>query len=362
MKKILLAIIPLCLISIASSACSTESKINLVYGREVDNTLVDIATYGDLKSKIEDQSNFILAVYTKNGCACWSTFEHMVMEKYNNEKHTLIYKINYNNFFEGETKLDTFGLDIRSDRATISLFKEGTLKYQEVYSEGNKIFTNKDYFAEWLEGKANLPTIFYISKAQLDQKYLGSEKFLINFSRETCPDCSYLNKTALKSFGEKHLDMKSSYIFDVDEIRLDKDGNVQTEIWNAFKDEYGLSNVNNTTYGYNSGYVPTLFLIQPNNGEKISSIKMASVYFNDTIAKNDQSQYYVSKSFYSTTRYSSIEAYAKNVQTNVLEGVVVDDADVVEYNGNYYWTHEGAAKYHAPLMEAFLNYSLEFLK
>ncbi len=363
MKKIiLLPIIALSIGGMFLTSCGDGEKVHLNYGTKITNALEDITSYGNLQTKINDGSNFLIVVYTKSGCSCWNTFEHMVLEPFNAENNTLIYKINYNLFFSGDEPLDTFGISISESNASIALFKDGKVKTQEMYQESNKMFKDKSYFEAWFEKNCVLPNMFYINKSQLDGLYASTTPFVIEFSRETCPDCRYVNSHGLKDFSTKISTSKPLYIFDVDEVRLDSSGNIQTDIWNTFKKEYGLSNELNFVYGYGTGYVPTFFYIEPNGTDKagINVNKSAAVFVNDKIELVD-GIYKVKTSFYSEARKPNL-SYLSSASTPVLEGLVIPESDVTVYPeyGNYIaWNYSAAEVYHNPLLNLFLEQYLK---
>ncbi|MFA5283337.1 MAG: hypothetical protein WC366_02285 [Bacilli bacterium] len=362
MKKInILPLLALALISITSVGCSNAEKVHLNYGTMISGDLVDIATYGNLESKIKDEENFAVVVYTKSGCSCWSTFEHMVLEKFNEENHTLIYKINYNLFFNGDESLNTYGLSISNERVTIALFKDGKVQVQEMYDESNKIFKNLDEFNIWFDKNAVLPNMFFVNKAELDELYVGSVPFVIEFERATCPDCAWVNSHGLKYYSTNNDGKEPVYIFDVDEVRLDDQGEIKTAEWNAFKDEYGLSSTNNAIYGYDTGFVPTFYYVEPNGTDKAGAvIKSGSVFVNDTISLVDN-QYRVTKSYYTEERKEHLAYLSEKVATQVLSGLILTAEDVTvypQYNNYVAWNYTSAEQYHNPLLWAFLDYYL----
>jgi len=84
-----------------------------------------------------------------------------------------------------------------------------------------------------------------------------------------------LNDNYLKAYLKSNPTTNRFYIIETDAegIRY-TEGQYDAGLWQSFKDEYGLSNVNNTL-GHGVGYVPTFQYYQ--NG----SIKEMMVYFND---------------------------------------------------------------------------------
>ena len=87
----------------------------------------------------------------------------------------------------------------------------------------------------------------------------------------------------------------------------------------------------------------------------------ASVFFNDEVSQKEDGTYYISDSFYSEERLTSLK-YAEYIDNNVLKGMEINKEDVVTTATGYtYWSQEKAAKYHAPLFQSFIECYCSFI-
>ena len=119
-------------------------------------------------------------------------------------------------------------------------------------------------------------------------------------------------------------------------------------VYDQMKKSYKLTAEASPEFGFANGVVPTFHYYEK------GVLKDASVYFNDEIAQKEDGSYYISDSFYSEERLTSIK-YANNVEHNVLMCMNLPNEDVLSYEGNFYWSQEKAAAYHTPLLKAFLD-------
>ena len=104
-KNILpLLIIPFFLLT----SCEEQDKITLIFG-DVSAETTTLITHSQLTSLVLDDETFIVVTTPLSNCACWSTFKNQVLNQYIAENHVLVYEINYEDFYAGETNLDTFG-------------------------------------------------------------------------------------------------------------------------------------------------------------------------------------------------------------------------------------------------------------
>ncbi len=352
----LLAALPL-------SSCNGEGKIQLVYGQCYSDDVVAI-THSELSGLVGDDMSFVVIVTPVSNCSCWSTFRNQVIKPYIEETNLLVYALNYNDFFTASTSLDTFGIDIRADRQTFAIFNLGNLQINLAYDSSNYIFKDYGTFKNFMDENVLLPKIIDIKNAQLEALYLQNEDFLIYFGRSLCGDCSYIDSHFLMEYVKKHPDMQYIYYFDGEEVReYDDDGNLTEQgeaNWIAFKNKYGLSEATNPKYGYGEGYVPTFFYVSP-NGTSTSSevVQDGAVYFNDTIALNENNEYFVEITYYSNSRVSNLK-YLGDLEA--LEGTILSSDEVlVSESGAIYWKQASAAVYHDKYLENFLNYYIPSL-
>ena len=366
-RSLIVATTILSTLSLAS--CKKPVVIDLAYG-SIENSLKEI-DYTQLTTMVNDEDSFILAITSSSlGCGCWSTFKNNILLPYQNENHVLVYYINHQEFYDASQKLmNTYGLTITQDPG-FALFNKGELKYSETYSSKNFIFSKMEYFKEYMQDKVKLPNTFYLSKEQLDNFYKGNEEFTVMFSRNNCGDCKYVLKNYLLEFAlNNKKSEKPLYILECEDVEVtvgyntvklreyDAEGNLteaSSTRWANFKNEYGLSNVNNPTFGYDAGSVPTFIHVQPDGTNKTGSvIKDQAVYFNDAVSQVD-GKYVVTNSYYTNERAANL-TYLGDVKTKVLKGLEIPASDVSAFGEYISWNHDAAEKYHTPLLKAFLT-------
>lgn len=351
-KKFLsLLILPLLLLT----SCDKNQKTSLIFGDVSTNTTIMI-NHSELSSKILDDESFIVVTTPLSNCACWSTFKNQVLNQYIEENHILVYEINYENFFAGSTNLDTFGINIMGDRQTFAIFNQGELVINMPYESDQRMFKELAAFKLFMEEHVNLPKIYQIDSLEdLNELYAQEEEFIIYYGRSLCGDCAYVDKY-LVDYVSNHQEMDKIYYFDGELIRKYQDGTlINEEEWQSFKDNYGLSSLNNPIYGYDNGYVPTFYYVDPTSGETNGAkVQDGLVYFNDTIIE-ENGKYVVQNSYFSNERISSLH-YLKNYQgEKVLEGKILSSEDVNIYENTIAWKQEKAAIYYNEYLKLFLD-------
>ena len=340
--------------SLASLAgCSTPEKIDLAYG---DTTVSEVTTisFDLLKEKIDSKDTFLLVVQYSDGCGCWVNEAKPTIEKYIQEKHVVCYHIKKADLDAGGNR---FGITIVTGNVSFAIFEDGEVKHC-ITTQDDETLKKYDQFTSYVESIVNLPRMYYVSLDDVDRMYKTAEKNIIYYSRSTCGDCSYVNTHFLKDWSKKNPGFaKKIYILDCDQqdIRLDDEGKVNAEQWQTFKDDYGMSNKFNTVYGYDTGYVPSFFLIEGS----LTGVKYLSgaVAFNDS-TKKDGDEFVVTNSYYTEERKQHLQYIDDEVEYSVLKGITLtaDDMDYYEKFDFYAWKHESAEKYHNPLLEKFLSY------
>lgn len=363
------------------AGCTTkDEKIYLDYGNydfsngytklinpelKYNSKIFDYIDYTDPETKEKfdsKKSALILIKYDSLKCSCYDGMK-AVLSAYAQKHNVLIHEYDATSAGASEYAAQ-LGIKKVSLNPMYILVREGKIVLQDIYN-GNKRFSDLNAFETYISPKVVLPTkMFFISKDQLDEKYNNKEKFNIYFSRSTCPDCQYIDDNFLINYMKKTKNTGVLYILDCDVngVRL-TDGEVDSAQWQAFKHQYGLSVENNADYGYDTGYVPSFYRINPTGKDSFAaSIIDGSVAFNDSIAKQENGKYIVTNSYYTNERKEKLH-YLDNVATKVLLGLQLDssDVDIIPYTieGQIYeyasWSHAPALKYHAPLLEAFLN-------
>ena len=342
----------LMLVSLASlGACSNNEKVDLMYGNKNASGLTTIS-FDSLKEKVDSEQTFLLAVQYSDGCACWNSEAKPVLEKYVLEKHIDIYHIKLSELDGGGNR---FGITIITGNVSFAIFENGSVKHC-ITTKDDVALKKYDEFVSYFESVVNLPRIYYVNLDDVDNMYRSEETNIIYFGRSTCGDCGYLETHFLKDWSKAHPNYKKNIYYldcDVQDIRLDDEGNVNQEQWQTFKNDYGLSNKYNVDYGYDNGYVPTFLLIKGSlTGVSYLS---GSVAFNDTVTKSENG-YEVTNSYYTNERLAKLEYIDDKVETKVLKGLKLNSEDV--YDEKYvFWKHESAEKYHNVLTEKFLDFA-----
>lgn len=358
--------------SLALGCGPDKGKIPLNYGQVNDGELVEIR-YEDLSSLVDDRRNFLVVTRPEAPCTCWTNFRDVILEPFIMKEHLIVYSLSAGEFRDGEKKRDYYGIDVRSDRETISGFRDGKVAVTEAYKDTNYIFKKPESFAGWFHDHFTSPTMFYLSVEKLDLLYADEGKtFTVVYGYDSCYDCAYVYRTLLKEYSNAHRDAAPLFILDMDKVpglrvysgAAGHDLTPESEArYDAFKSDRGLKDDgNDPKYGYGRGYVPTLFSIKAKGagvyvGEDV--ILSAAVVFNDVIEK-DGDVYKVKTSYYSEARKNSLSYLAKvpKDERTVLEGMTLKADAVTAYGESCFWDHEDAAKYYRPLLNAFLDESL----
>ncbi len=346
-------LLPLSLIlTVSLSSCSEAKKITLSYGQMISEEFTAI-TYDELATKINDKSEtFALTVYANN-CSCWSIFKSII-NKYVAETHAKIYAIPYSSFRSSDgTMLNNFDLKLISGSVTFHLIENGKI-FNEISDSKSQIIKKYETFTEYMNEYVNLPKKYYVSLEQVNSLYKSEETSLIYFARSNCGDCQYLDTSFLNSYVATN----NLYILDCENINIrkyDEEGNLTPESqikWNEFKVNYGLAKDKNETYGYDTGYVPTLLLVKGDGESALPTFLSGAVYFNDTIAKDDAG-YYIENSYYTSERVANL-----SYTSTILKNKRLSDDEVTSIESYTFWNQIDAAEVYNPLIKAFLDESL----
>ncbi|MGM9874153.1 MAG: hypothetical protein ACI31G_04515 [Bacilli bacterium] len=350
MKKTILCLLPSLMIL---SACTKDNKTLITFGSDFDTSATKI-TYDDLKIKIIDEQSFVLAIYPgeNSTCGCWTQFSG-VIDDYVKQNSTIIYKINYE-LLDSET--NRYGLTYYSDRPTLALFEKGKLKkeWQYVTKNIDPLFKSTIQLEKTLKEVIFEPKLIYINQEQLDEK-IANDNFTVCYVWASCPDCQFAMPNVVIPYYEDNLNDEQLYLFDCEiEGILLEDGikNSSNENYTKFKNDYKLSTEGDSVFGYATGYVPTFQRYENGN------LKSALTYLNDAVSVNEQGNYYISRSFFTSERLEDLE-YLNNFNgTKIIEGIEVSEDDLI-FNSDrtrYSWDKEKANVYHKPLLEKFLSY------
>lgn len=332
--------------------------------------------YTELEALVNNKKNFLLLAHSSSriGCTCFSEWHNDIFAPYVKKHNLLVYLIEMSEL-TGEGR-SNYGLKLNAEYATLGIFKDGKVAYQHGTSdERDPWVTTSSEFAAWMNYRISYPSLLLIDKDQLDSYYEGGNPFSIYFSRGSCGDCSYFENNYLKEYLSAN---KTEYLYcldcDCDGIRfvIGEDGvtyspkNVEGaneyELeayaqWNKFKEDYGLSYSLDNPAGWDSGYVPTVYHINPDasgSGRKIGDvIDGAMVIYNDSFDNG------VISSTYFTKERLAIEAlsYLKESKEIKEEDKVLLGKPVGEKGDRStgLWRHEESAKYHNPIAKAFFD-------
>ncbi len=353
MKKSIF-LLPLSLfISFSVSSCGEAKKMTLTYGQMISDEYTSL-TYDELASKINDKSeSFALTVYANN-CSCWSVFKNII-NKYVKETHTKIYAIPYSSFRSVDgSMLNNFDLSLISGSVTFHLVEKGEI-FNEISDSKSQIIKKYESFSEYMNEYTTLSKKYFVSLEQVNSLYKSEETSLIYFARSNCGDCQYLDTSFLNDYDPAN----NLYILDAESIGIreyDEEGNLTqaSQIrWDEFKINYGLSKDKNPTYGYDTGYVPSLFLVKGDGVNSLPTFLSGAVYFNDSINKDDNG-YYIENSYYTSERVTNL-----TYTSTVLKDKRLSESEVTSIEGYSFWNQEEASKSYNPLIKAFLDEALE---
>ena len=329
----------------------------------------------ELKSLVDDKANFILIAHSslRDTCTCWSEWHDNVLAPYIKKHNLLVYLVEMSEV-SGEGK-ENYGLKLNAEEATLGIFKDGKLVYQHDTVDQNSAWVSTyQEFADWMNYRIVVPKVFYISLEQLDEKFNGTTEFTIYYSRSGCGDCSYFTNNYFKEYLISNNNVTPSFVLDcdVEGIRYVKgdDGKLYgpsndenpneyqlqaSAKWNAFKEDYGMAYADDNVAGWNAGFVPTLFHINPNGrGQKRGDVIDGSmVIYNDKIVENK-----ISDTYFTVERLETEPlGYLKESREIAEENKVLTGKSVGEQGDRKrsVYFHEELAPYHNAIAKAFLD-------
>ena len=352
-----LILVPVISLAFAVLTGCTNKKANLTFGTYIEQSLDTLKPLdtSDMLSKAYSEETYILATYQgmySEECLCWSTFQNVIVN-YMNKYHEKVYLFDTNNY--GDLQIDLGIEEYKDSTPALYVFhgkeKMGNFTYKN--SKDKPIFSdlNAEAMYERIHTIIREPILFEVDDEYLSDSINISSETIALFIRSSCHDCSYSLNNVIVPYINKRTITKEILVFDLEDYF--KQSAISSTINNQYqviKDKYGLSENSNKRYGYGNGYVPT---IQYYRG---GYLKDASVFFNDEVLQKEDGTYYVSRSFYSNDRLTSL-SYCENIEYNILEGITLSENDIANTSsGHAYWLQEKAAVYHTPLLEAFLDY------
>jgi hypothetical protein len=367
----------LSLVSLAALAgCNTNSslsKVNLTFGKlydtsvdasetKVDDHLWNLSV-ADLNTLISRGNNFALLVYdTDETCTCWTDFQ-VTIKQYLSQYNFLLFGIQQNLLEAAQTPSSgasavNYNLSLATGYETLAIYENGAVKYQKTSAGTTDNWTKYDGFSTWLNDRIHRSNMLYVSEAQFDHLFLGISTFVVGFLRFSCPDCAYLDDNFLKAYNANG--RNTSYVIDVEKEGIWNATTKANGSWQAWKDKYGMSTANNPAFGFDTGVVPTFFNYAPTSTKDYAAaILDGDVYVNDSLTKDaTDANYHVSDTYFTEARLPNLAFLTDNtsVKTKVLSNLAVPVADADVYGTDAGWTHAAAAKYHDPLLTAFLDF------
>ena len=288
-----------------------------------------------LASLVNNEENFLLLLHgSADTCTCYTEWHETILSRYAKQHKALIYGIRLD---ELESDPEYYGLERVVGADTLAVFANGKLKYQHTTAKSDDPFvTDYGSFSSWMEKRVKDPVIFTVNEEILDGFYEGNEAFCIYFGRDTCNDCTYLNRHDLRTYIDSH-DIKEPnfYYLNFDNFKVapeeyvaQDEANRDKEYYQAMKDKYGLSLQEDNPAGIGAGMFPTIFYVNPDgvsyNGDVIEA---AGVFYNETITDGKVSGSYFTKERYDAAS-SSYLGYLKEskVEKKYFEGEVIPDA------------------------------------
>ncbi len=357
-NKALLLLISGLLFSSLVGCKKQESKIHLTYGSEMQVNLSNLRELSndELLVKTRDEKEvFLLATYQGDysaDCLCWSTFKSVIVY-YMNNFNRLVYLYNAQNQDASLKHLNIEKIDqstpylyIFNGEEKLASFSYNSVKDRDLFTD-----TKGDALNEKVNKVVNKPLIYYIhpEEAQHNTSKI-SNSWIVLFIRRGCGDCKYVLPNVIIPYIYSHnLDIGIKLVDLQDLYDLQNEPETEGFPYDAMKDSCQLTENANETYGYGKGVVPTIQYYEE------GSLKDASVFFNDEVAQKEDGSYYISNSFYSEERLTSLH-YVDNIETKVLKGMTLPNEDVIKTESGYmFWNQEKAASYHTPLLISFLD-------
>lgn len=346
---------------LASCGQQNDKKVPLIYGDENITTYVTV-TDNDIVSKIENKENFFFFIYL-NGCGCWTTFRDQVLVPYIQETHIYAYGIEVNSV-KGTVGYDIFyNLPVNSSKSNtpvMGLYQDGELQYSLAYTEKNKtVFESLPAFENWMNKYSERPTMFFVNLNMLNQMLESSRKFVLYYSRKSCPDCTYIERNFLKNYGKTHLTAEKLYILDcdVEGIRY-TNGQLDENQFNAFKAKYGMSDTYNPL-GYAQGFVPTFQYIEADGTSVLQQSSITSVVTDQIVTLNDTAVLDGNTVVIDRTYFDGSRNHGYPTPNLANQVLLETEYAYVSTSDSYRYLREAQAKHTDPILQSFLDLYLQ---
>lgn len=362
-KVLVSLIIPL--LSCSLIGCSKqEEKYLLTYGTEIQQ---NIATLKELNNDelydktFNEKEVFLLAVYQggySEDCLCWSTYQNVLANYMNNNKE-IVYV--YDAQKQDDSLKDLKIAKYEESAPSLYIFngEQQVASFTYKKSQDKAIFEDAkgEAMKEKVHKYINKPLLYYVDPEFVrDNKSTQHKSIAVLFIRHGCGDCKYVLPNVIIPYIKINSNVHPIYIVDLQNLydMQHKDETSGTP-YDAIKNEFELTESSNKEFGYRGGVVPTIQYYEK------GVLSDASVFFNDEVSQKEDGNYYISDSFYSKERLTSLK-YAEHLENNVLKDMELDKEDVITTSTGYtYWSQEKAAKYHTPLFQSFIELYCSFM-
>ena len=359
-------LIPLTLLALtALSACGgneqskpVKMRFGSLIGNRDDDLIEGTSQMKFIKKSVltrlvQDKENFLLLLHgSEDTCSCFTTWHDTVFAPYVKRHKLLVYAITLSEF---ETDTEYYGLKRVMGYDTLAVFKDGAMAHQACTDQQNAPFVQEpNYFSSWMKQRVEDPEIFYVNEEILDEYYAGNESFTVYFGRDTCGDCSYLNRTALRAYLDR-VDIAEPNFFYIDfdvyrPSRDDPEREAKMVAYQEKKDKYGLSVSEDNPAGYGEGAFPSVYYVQPDGASYTGDVIEASgVFYNETIKDGKALDSYFTKK-----RYDSEEPYLGYLRESNLATKWLDDLTFAQEGDR----HDLLAPYEEPIFNVLLDYAV----
>ena len=352
MKKLLglFALVPTLILASCGSNNLDTSKIALdtgnIYSKSITYSDFHEMDYDELEACTIDKLSFVLVTFNDRTCGCWRDFNPLFV-RFANEHHYQVKLFDVGLFAGHSNKFGVYS--VTNHMPGICFFRRGKLIRQSVYgknAENNrKMFKDYKTFEKFMLDNVYMPKLYYVDKETLDETIESKQEFSLYVARTSCGDCGRIEKDYIHSWVDKNKATTINdylYIFDIQSYRSDM------TLYQQIKDQYGLSTVYNTDFGYDTGYVPTFQRWK--NGEIIDMITV----LNDSVDSNLKVT-----SYFNQSRISKSPLLKDTGDEYLFDQKVVTEDDVtsMEYEGVTYTflKQDVQFKWHQPIVELFFN-------
>ena len=356
-SRSVLLLIPL---SFALLTGCSNSKARLTFGTYINQDLnsLEVLDNVELKAKADNNETFLLAAYQglySDDCLCWETYQNIIVS-YMNTYHERVYLFDA----QGQDESVSFLKINKTQDSEPSLYIFKGSKKLAVYSSKNSkdktLFSDASVMKEKVHKYVTRPNIYYVNDDFLKENLSKNDRSIVAFVRNGCGDCNYVIPNYIIPYINGHDISKDIWLFDMQDLydlaRSETANDEEKALYQETKDYYGLSS-KNEKYGYQNGVVPTIQYYEKD------VLKDATVFFNDQVSQKEDGTFYISESYYEEKRLPDLHYLNQGKTNGILKDMVIKDNCVMQTkSGAYYWLQSDAAKYHGPILEAFLDYYL----